>query len=59
MGATKRFAELILQSMQDKVDKMPSNQCKTKFCMVRFGNVLYTSGSVVPLFRNQIKQGPV
>ena len=31
MGATKRFAELILQSMQDKVDKMPSNQCKTKF----------------------------
>ena len=57
MGATKRFAELILQSMQDKVDKMPSNQCKTKFCMVRFGNVLDTSGSVVPLFRNQIKQG--
>ena len=57
MGATKRFAELILQSMQDKVDKMPSNQCKTKFCMVRFGNVLDTSGSVVPLFRNQIKKG--
>ena len=57
MGATKRFAELILQSMQDKVDKMPSNQCKTKFCMVRFGNVLDTSGSVVPLFRNQIKEG--
>ena len=57
MGATKRFAELILQSMQDKVDKMPSSQCKTKFCMVRFGNVLDTSGSVVPLFRNQIKEG--
>ena len=57
MGATKRFAELILQSMQDKVHKMPSSQCKTKFCMVRFGNVLDTSGSVVPLFRNQIKEG--
>jgi FlaA1/EpsC-like NDP-sugar epimerase len=57
MGATKRFAELILQSMQDKVDMMPSSQCKTKFCMVRFGNVLDTSGSVVPLFRNQIKEG--
>ena len=57
MGATKRFAELILQSLQDIVDDMPSNKCNTKYCMVRFGNVLDTSGSVVPLFKKQIKNG--
>jgi FlaA1/EpsC-like NDP-sugar epimerase len=57
MGATKRFAEITLQSLQDLVDSLPSNQCQTKFCMVRFGNVLDTSGSVVPLFRKQIKKG--
>ena len=57
MGATKRFAELILQSLQDEVNAMPSNKHNTKFCMVRFGNVLDTSGSVVPLFRKQIKDG--
>jgi len=57
MGATKRFAEIILQSLQDLVNSLPSNQCQTKFCMVRFGNVLDTSGSVVPLFRKQINQG--
>ena len=57
MGATKRFAELILQSLQDIVDDMPSNKCKTKYCMVRFGNVLDTSGSVVPLFKKQIRNG--
>ena len=57
MGATKRFAELTLQSLQVLVDSMPSNKCKTKFCMVRFGNVLDTSGSVIPLFRKQIDSG--
>ena len=57
MGATKRFAELTLQSLQDVVDGMPSTQSRTKFCMVRFGNVLDTSGSVVPLFKKQIKSG--
>ena len=57
MGATKRFAELICQSFQDIVDSMPSNKSKTKFCMVRFGNVLDTSGSVIPLFRRQISMG--
>jgi len=50
MGASKRFAELILQGLATQ----PST---THFSMVRFGNVLDSSGSVVPLFREQIKQG--
>ena len=50
MGATKRCAELILQALSNK-------QRGTKFTMVRFGNVLNSSGSVIPLFKNQIKSG--
>ena len=50
MGATKRFAELILQAEQPESNK-------TTFSMVRFGNVLESSGSVVPLFREQIRNG--
>jgi FlaA1/EpsC-like NDP-sugar epimerase len=53
MGATKRFAELILQAFADQA-------VEPKFSMVRFGNVLESSGSVVPLFKQQIaKGGPV
>jgi FlaA1/EpsC-like NDP-sugar epimerase len=50
MGATKRLAELVLQGMADESKK-------TRFTMVRFGNVLDSSGSVIPLFRDQIKHG--
>jgi FlaA1/EpsC-like NDP-sugar epimerase len=50
MGATKRFAELVLQGLAERGDT-------TRFCMVRFGNVLDSSGSVVPLFREQIRRG--
>jgi FlaA1/EpsC-like NDP-sugar epimerase len=50
MGCTKRVAELGLQGLQQRGQG-------TRFCMVRFGNVLESSGSVVPLFREQIRDG--
>lgn len=50
MGASKRLAELVLQGLAQR-------QTETVFSMVRFGNVLGSSGSVVPLFRDQIRDG--
>jgi FlaA1/EpsC-like NDP-sugar epimerase len=56
MGTTKRFAELILQSLAETMGS-PTGKGKTRFTIVRFGNVLGSSGSVVPLFREQISRG--
>ncbi len=50
MGTTKRMAELVLQALANEQDV-------TRFCMVRFGNVLGSSGSVIPLFEKQIAEG--
>lgn len=50
MGASKRFAELVVQDLATRSDN-------TRFSMVRFGNVLGSSGSVIPLFHEQISRG--
>lgn len=55
MGASKRFAELLLQAIAKEQREMKKNQ--TRISMVRFGNVLGSSGSVVPLFNQQIESG--
>jgi len=51
MGCSKRIAEMVLQALAERAD------CNTTFSMVRFGNVLGSSGSVVPKFRQQIREG--
>ncbi|WP_418314689.1 polysaccharide biosynthesis protein [Piscinibacter sakaiensis] len=65
MGASKRLSEMVLQALADDVATAARNSegnregsvSPTRFTMVRFGNVLGSSGSVVPLFRQQIAQG--
>ncbi|HEY9210945.1 MAG TPA: nucleoside-diphosphate sugar epimerase/dehydratase [Methylotenera sp.] len=57
MGASKRLAEMVCQGLQDN---LAENATGTRFVIVRFGNVLGSSGSVIPKFREQIaKGGPV
>ena len=63
MGATKRLAEMILQSFASESNALQPEQTgdrstnHTVFCVVRFGNVLDSSGSVVPLFKQQLRSG--
>ncbi|PSS47946.1 nucleoside-diphosphate sugar epimerase/dehydratase [Pseudomonas sp. BBP2017] len=64
MGSTKRLAEMILQALSKEVAPVlfgdsanVARVTKTRFTMVRFGNVLGSSGSVIPLFHKQIKSG--
>lgn len=64
MGSTKRLAEMLLQALSRETAPVLLGDCaginqvnKTRFTMVRFGNVLGSSGSVIPLFREQIKRG--
>ncbi len=63
MGSTKRLAEMVLQALSREAapalfgDAGVHQVNKTRFTMVRFGNVLGSSGSVIPLFREQIKRG--
>ena len=57
MGASKRLAELIVQGFAGQQQYHDPSTMPTKFCMVRFGNVLGSSGSVVPLFERQLKNG--
>ena len=64
MGSTKRLAEMVLQALSNELAPVlmgdngnVSQVNKTRFTMVRFGNVLGSSGSVIPLFHKQIKHG--
>ncbi len=56
MGATKRFSEMILQALAED-QRLKESKKKTRIVIVRFGNVLDSSGSAVPLFREQIENG--
>lgn len=56
MGASKRIAEIYVQSLNNKIQKEKKEKA-TKFITTRFGNVLGSNGSVIPLFKEQIEKG--
>lgn len=57
MGATKRIAEIYVQSLNNHLENSLSEKTNTKFITTRFGNVLGSNGSVIPRFRDQIQKG--
>jgi FlaA1/EpsC-like NDP-sugar epimerase len=58
MGASKRLCEMVIQMMCRSADNsFKDKRCNTEFVAVRFGNVLGSNGSVIPLFKKQIKEG--
>lgn len=57
MGATKRIAEIYVQSLNNHLESLSTGKVSTKFITTRFGNVLGSNGSVIPRFRDQIQKG--
>ncbi len=57
MGATKRICEMYITALSRAVSRQPGKKQATRFVMVRFGNVLGSNGSVLPLFQHQIENG--
>ncbi|WP_293903257.1 nucleoside-diphosphate sugar epimerase/dehydratase [Sphingobacterium sp. UBA5670] len=57
MGATKRIAEIYVQSLNNHLEHASGGNVHTKFITTRFGNVLGSNGSVIPRFRDQIQKG--
>lgn len=57
MGASKRIAEMYVQMLQDKLSREKRGSADIKFITTRFGNVLGSNGSIVPLFTKQIQEG--
>ncbi|WP_353621040.1 nucleoside-diphosphate sugar epimerase/dehydratase [Sphingobacterium sp. N143] len=57
MGATKRIAEIYVQSLNNHLESLSNTEANTKFITTRFGNVLGSNGSVIPRFRDQIQKG--
>ncbi len=57
MGATKRIAEIYVQSLNNHLESLQDGKVNTKFITTRFGNVLGSNGSVIPRFRDQIQKG--
>lgn len=57
MGCSKRICEIYCQSLNKKIDQESNKEVSTQFVTTRFGNVLGSNGSVIPLFEKQIKNG--